>query len=218
VFGQANAWVFGRSGAGGQGFAFRFNGQSWRRVAIPVRPTAVAAPQPGNIWVAGPAQPGSFGRKLAHWTGSGWRTVAFPDLGAPSSAVFARSIVWDSARGAWISGNLAPSGSAPTGMLLHWTGKVWVDVSPPFQANDFRPLSHDGEGGLWMTLADNCGGRCQYEDMANLDSSGTWTESSIAAQYVDVLAMRLIPGTASVWAGGVAGQGSDNAVILKFGF
>jgi hypothetical protein len=40
----------------------------------------------------------------------------------------------------------------------------------------------------------------------------------IAAQYVDVLALRLIPGTASVWAGGVAGQGSDNAVILKFGF
>jgi hypothetical protein len=219
VFSRTNAWVFGRAGHNGQGFALRFNGRAWRQVPIPVMPIAAAEPQPSNMWVVGTARPGFGGRRmLAHWTGGRWRTIPFPNLNVPSFDVFPRSIVWDNNNGAWVSGDTAPSDSAPTGQLLHWTGKVWVDVVAPFQADGLEPLAHDGQGGLWMTVAQNCGDRCQYQEMANYSASGVWSQTAVEARYVDVLAMRLIPGTTSVWAGGIAGQGTDSAVILKFGF
>jgi hypothetical protein len=219
VFSRSNVWAFGRDTVHNDGFAFHFNGRVWRQVPIPVMPIASAEPAPSRIWVVGTAKPGFRGqRTIAHWTGRSWRTIPLPNLQVSQGfTVQPRSIVGDGGNGVWVSGVLSdgyPPDSA--GFLLHWTGSVWVDIDTPFQSQGLEPLAHDGNGGLWMGLSANCGGRCQYRQMANRDGSGNWLLTTLPVQYVDVSAMRWVPGTANVWAGGSAGRQSENAVILEY--
>ena len=104
-------------------------------------------------------------------------------------------------------------------MLLHWTGSGWVDVKLPFQTRGLGPLSHDGHGGLWIaSVPPAC---CVALNMAHYNA-GRWSVMPVAvpADGVTVTAMRLIPRTGSVWAGGylVSGTNGDMfSAMLKYG-
>jgi hypothetical protein len=195
----------------------RFNGHSWRRVRIPVAPLATAAPSRDNIWGVGPPSrtasaqfPTSY--TLAHWTGR-WQAIPFPPLNLPSGAYL---------YGAWVA--LAGSGSVfvavniardqSGGELLRWDGHHWHFVTLPIQVLQLGPLAQDGKGGLWVTAypAD------QNPDfdvvMLHLSAAGKWSQTLVPISALLLNAMRLIPGTTSVWAGGfVAADCNDDTCL-----
>ena len=226
AFTTSNAWGFGQrpSSTGQVPYAVHFNGQRWSAVTIPVLPQGTASPAPGNIWAVGPlasatGQPIPQPYALAHWTGR-WQTIPFPNLHLPpGEGVDQASVVADNAAGAWIAGDVGTrSNPDMSGVLLHWTGSSWVNVTIPFQTTGLGPLSHDGHGGLWMYSICNS---CVNPDMVHYNSAGQWSLASIPGAYwATATAMRLIPGTDSVWAsailvGGVGGDTSGG--MLKYG-
>jgi hypothetical protein len=207
-------------------YAVRFNGQGWRAVPVPVLPQGTSSPAPDNIWAVGPLaaaanQPIPQPYALAHWTGR-WHTIPFPNLGLPSGeGVDHAWVVADGAHGAWVAGDLVRNQPFQEvgGVLLHWTGSGWVDVKLPFQTLGLGPLSHDGHGGLWITSCVPAG--CTSLDMVH-HSAGRLAVTPVAvpADGADVAAMRLIPRTRSVWAGGalISGENPDYfSMMLKYG-
>jgi hypothetical protein len=225
-----SAWGFGqryRTTGPAAAYAVHFNGQAWSAVTIPVLPQATASPAPDNIWAVGPlasaaGQPAPQPYALAHWTGT-WQTTPFPSLHLPSGeGVTGTWVVSDNAAGAWVAGDVGTK-SDPTkgGVLLHWTGSSWVDVTIPFQTTGLGPLSHDGQGGLWMYRICNS---CVTPDMAHYNNAGQWSVMPVTLpagfEAAAPTAMRLIPGTSSVWASAllVSGEGDDTwGGMLKYG-
>ena len=228
VFTHSNAWAFGgRFPATGPvaAYAVHFNGQSWQSVPVPVLPQGTASPAPDNIWAVGPLasaanQPIPQPYALAHWTGR-WQTIPFPNLGLPTGEGVDRAwVVADGSQGAWVAGDVGNQSSPELGgVLLHWTGSGWVNVKVPFQTGGLGPLSHDGQSGLWIA---SLGPTCSC-DMAHY-SAGQWsvTPVPIPVGYdgTVVNAMRLIPRTQSVWAGGYLFGGTNGdmfSAMLKYG-
>jgi hypothetical protein len=224
VFSRSNAWVFGTAGPNELAAAFRFNGRAWHQVPVPLWPIAAAAPSARNIWVVGTARPGHHGtRMLAHWTGR-WRTIPFPKLKVPtgySNKFVPQAILWDDKNGAWVSGRVFHDNGSPgsLGLLLHWTGKRWVPITT--EGFDLVPMAHDGDGGLWTgelgEVFDSLA-----TDIRHYSASGVWSAADTHEKGLIVGALRLIPGTTSVWAGGAGtvidpDTRSRPAVILKYG-
>jgi hypothetical protein len=204
VFSRSDAWGFGTVGRGA--YAVRYNGRSWRRVAIPVVPLATAAPKPDNIWAVGPAvgqsHPQSY--QLAHWTGR-WQVRPLPKLSLPAQAGIAGVSVVGAGPGAvFVAVEVFPQG----GVLLQWNGTRWSNVPLPVPVSFLGPLAHDGHGGLWVASVPTSGNPAADVVMLHRSPSGAWLQSAAVhtncgdCQLI-VNAMRLIPGTGSVWAGGV---------------
>ena len=227
VFSKSNAWVFGYTrkllSSNEPPFALRFNGRIWHQVPVPLWPMAAAAPSARNIWVVGTARPGHQGKRLlAHWTGR-WHTVSIPAVKVPagySSTLVPQAILWDDRNGAWVSGRVFhDNGSEGSlGVLLHWTGKRWVRVT--VSGADLVPVAHDGHGGLW--LGEHCGTCSLFTTrILHYSASGVWSAVDTHVKGLTVMAMRLIPGTSSVWAGGAGPATSEvgqaPAEILKYG-
>lgn len=237
MFSRSDAWAFGgiapdvESPRDLSPYAVRFNGTRWRSVAIPVVPLGTAAPAPRNIWAVGPVtasdQPtGTY--ELTHWNGKRWSTVKLPFLQDVSGYFTGASVVSDGSHGAWVAVDLesfnenqftyVPSGGA----LLHWTGRVWQEVRLPFKTVGLGPLAHDGRGGLWVaSMRPPLCTACDDLDMGDY-RAGRWTIKRLHVPGATVTAMRLIPGTTSVWAsaaGALAsdGQGDTTGAILKYG-
>lgn len=184
-------------------------------------PISAAAPTRRNIWIAGTAKSGFRGRDLlAHWTGRRWRTIAFPKFKVPAGfGLFPGWVVAGGKAGAWVSATISTFSGAgsSTLLLLHWTGKVWVRIKPPFHTDDLGPLVRDGHGGLWLA-GTNCGATtCRTPVIAHYSASGAWSLSRTRPLDTEVLDMRLIPGTRSVWAGGITAGSIGSAVMLKYG-
>jgi hypothetical protein len=209
-------------------YAIRFNGETWRRVKIPVVPQATAAPRPGNIWAVG-APTTATGRKsprtftLAHWTGR-WSAHSFPNLRlASGQSLSTPSVVTDGSGGAWIAGTIVqgPRANAAGGVLLHWTGRSWNRTKVPFTTLGLGPLAHDGHGGLWITSFTPAAAQAGIS-MLHRTRAGTWTSTilSVAAGFeaLSMSSVRQIPGTGSLWAGGSVLADTDTfPVILKYG-
>lgn len=222
AFSRSDAWAFGRVSnlADSPSLAARWNGRAWIRESVPVAPVGLAAPGPRNIWVVG-AQANQAGQPmaLAHWTGR-WQTIPF---GLPSDwFVLSVSVVADNSSGAWVLADvLDVSPDSEFGLLLHWTGSTWSRVRVPYQVEYKGPLAHDGHGGLWLaahpTACNNC--LATGIDMIHYSAAGTWTRVfvPVPGESVDVAAMRLIPGTRSVWAAGQIGPPEALAAIFKYG-
>jgi hypothetical protein len=217
VFSRSNAWAFGVAFVGRgvpHPYAARFNGRTWRRVGIPVLPDAIAAPGPRNIWVVGPDV--KFNWVLAHWTGR-WQVVPLPDppSGTPISGAW---VDWDHPHSAWVVVTLTPAVSTGSviGLLLHWTGSRWIDIRYPAKTCGFGPVAHDGHGGLWIasTLCRSSPGT----DMVHYSPADGWSRP-VPAGPVKIETMRHIPGTETVWAGGLERTHPNgfSAVILKYG-
>jgi len=231
AFSRSNAWAFGGIGTNVfsptqlDSYAVRYDGKRWRSVPIPVLPMGTAAPSPSNIWAVGPA-PGDV-YKLAHWNGRRWRTAALPFLKDVTGSYSSASVVSDGSGGAWVAAGTqtfnnqdeyVPAGGA----LLHWAGGTWHEAHVPFTTVGLGPLSRDGHGGLWVASyrAAQCTA-CDYLEMGRYRARH-WSLSRLRVPGATVTAMRLIPGTTSVWAsasGALASDGQSDTigVIFKYG-
>lgn len=185
---------------------------------MPIQPAATAAPAPGNIWAIGPDTPSHASPwALAHWTGR-WKVVALPDP-PPGEQIFSGGVDWDNAHGAWVVASLIPKGSGNQygGLLLHWTGSRWVNIPYPYQTFGLGPFAHDGHGGFWIASQSCFAGSCT--DMVHYSPARGWSRPVSIGPFF-IRAMRLIPRTGSVWAGGtrwLAAIEKESAVILKYG-
>jgi hypothetical protein len=228
VFSPSNAWAIGlRSGSR---YAARFNGKRWRQVPIPVLPEEAAFAAPRNIWVVGRLADRQRSLALAHWTGR-WHVDRLPQGIAPSGGnggfVDDPWVVSDGSKGAWVALTIFRNGFGNNmgGALLHWTGILWLDFKVPMPTLGLGPLSRDGNGGVWIaSSASTSPVSCPSCDInAMFDyRNGTWSKGQIKVPGLSVTAMRLIPGTTSVWASGTGaavpgGQGDTVGVMLKYG-
>jgi hypothetical protein len=230
AFSRTDAWAFGSipSGQAAAAYAVRFDGKQWRRVPIPVLPQATAAPGPRNIWAVGPVPKAAaypFPRRwaLTHWTGR-WHTTPLPNLNlSPGRHINSIWVVTDGSGGAWVAITLFNNGPQPYangGVLLHWTGKRWLTVIPPFLQSGLGPLAHDGHGGIWIAstpVSSSLG-------LLHLSATGAWSQAAVPSTtgFLHLLAMRQIPGTGSVWAAGIEDipsefGGDQVGVMLKYG-
>jgi hypothetical protein len=222
VFSPSNAWAVGF--IGDSRYAARFNGTRWRRVPIPVRAAAAAFAAPRNIWVVGPQRP----LALAHWTGR-WQTIPLPPGLAPSGGFIDHPwVVSDGSRGAWVALTVQLGGGRDRnigGVLLHWTGSKWENLTPRFPTLGLGPLSPDGHGGIWIASSSSTSSvgcpSCDINAMFHF-RQGVWSKTPVNVPGLTVTAMRLVPGTNSVWASGTnvpvpGGQGDAVGVMLKYG-
>jgi hypothetical protein len=228
VFGRSDAWGFGTVGQGA--YAVRFNGRAWRRVPIPVIPVATAGPKPDDIWAVGPrsgaagvASPHSY--QLAHWTGRAWQVRPFPALGLPAGAFPAGASVVSAGSGGVFVAVQFDEPSQDGGVLLHWDGARWTSLKLPVQlslGSRLGPLARDGRGGLWVASIPSSGNPDDDYVMLHRSADGVWSQATVALNCPGCLfldSMRLIPGTASVWAGGLVGgeDGTTTPVMIRFG-
>jgi hypothetical protein len=231
AFSQSDAWAFGSDGLAA--YAVRFNGRAWRRVRIPVNPLAAAGPAPGNIWAIGPLAADAlrpYSRQtyaLARWT-TRWRTIPLP---APPHGYyyyghFGTFVVADGSDGAYVAIDLVTPGPPPAAVpeLLHWTGRRWENVTLPIKTYSIGPLAHDGRGGLWIASVPaslNCVNGCYDIEMLHRSAAGTWSTTVVPVDDLGLTAMRLIPGTRSLWgSGSITGtdpNGDFFPVMVKYG-
>jgi hypothetical protein len=133
------------------------------------------------------------------------------------------SVVADGSDGAFVVADLVTPGSPGAGVpeLLHWTGKAWKPVKLPIPVQELGPMAHDGHGGLWVASVPaslNCSDECFNIDMLHRGAAGTWSMTIVQVDNLGLTAMRLIPGSTSLWASGSVSGGNDFApVMIKYG-
>jgi hypothetical protein len=217
VFSHTDAWAIGTFNAaefapGPRVYAEHFNGRNWRPVTAPVAAFDAAFPGPRNIWVVGrvrqPAPRSPIA--LVRWTGRWQKPILLPASIRPTADHIYTAWVVPSAHGPWVAVRYWCC-SEPGGALLHWTGSRWQIIKAPLDSTGaLGPLAQDGHGGLWITSD----GNTIYHY-----SAGTW--SAPVNIGLTVTAMRLIPGTDSVWASGSVadpdGQGDSIGAVAKYG-
>jgi len=225
VFSHSDAWAFGTI-IGPQNapkmYAEHFNGRNWRPVSAPVTPYDAAFPGPRNIWVVGRVHQPTPPRPVAlvRWTGRWQKPIPFPASITPNGAtIFGSWVVPSGAHGAWVAvSDFNSSDPNAGGALLHWTGSRWQIIKVPFPTFGLGPLVRDGHGGLWIGSA-TCPG-CDANTIYHY-SAGTWSKASLNIPGLIVTAMRLIPGTDSVWASGSVQDPNqvyhDIGAVLKYG-
>ena len=230
AFSRSDAWAFGAIETDvyfptdRSPYAVRYNGKRWRSVPIPVLPMGTAAPSPRNIWAVGPVPNGSQlpPYYLAHWNGRRWRTATLPFPQDGTGTYSSASVVSDGSGGAWVAARTQDEYARGDGALLHWAGGTWHEAHVPFTTVGLGPLSRDGHGGLWVASyrAAQCTA-CDYLEMGHY-RAGHWALSRLRVHGATVTAIRLIPGTTSVWAAASGalssdGQSDTTGVIFKFG-
>jgi hypothetical protein len=216
VFSHSDAWAFGtfngpEFAAGPRVYAEHFNGRNWRPVTAPVTAFDAAFPGPQNIWVVGRVRQSALRSPIAlvRWTGRWHKPILLPASIGPTAAHIYTAWVVPSADGPWVAVRDWCCNNPNGGALVHWTGSRWQIIKVPFPTYGLGPLARDGHGGLWIGSA-TCSG-CQGDTIYHY-SAGTW--SAPLNIGLTMTAMRLIPGTDSVWASGsVAAPGGSGDVI-----
>jgi hypothetical protein len=226
VFSTSNAWAFGQGPKAGEQYNLRYDGHSWRRVALPVAVDSVSAASATDIWASGAKSAGPHSTATVevamHWNGRTWATVPFPKIkppagwteGAHLSLALGPRNVW----GQYEFSNMG--GCCRAGGLLHWDGSAWHRVSIPTAISVFAGnVAADGHGGLWLQ-----GGNGLSNSFFHY-AAGHWrrySEPVPSEQLLGSIDLAAIPGTHSVW--GVSWIGpnsttdqSTQAAIVKFG-
>jgi hypothetical protein len=137
-----NVWAVGRTGSSGP-LAARWNGTSWSVASSPaLPPDAVTAELAGvktfsttDAWAAGKYNRSSapFSRTLIHrWNGTSWTAVPTPN---PDSEInFLTDVDGAASNDVWAIGNVGfevYGGTPRNGLVLHWDGSSWSQVSVP---------------------------------------------------------------------------------------
>jgi len=223
VFSHSDAWAFGTfigpiNAAGPRVYAEHFNGRNWRPVTAPVTAFDAAFPGPRNIWVVGRVRQPTPRSPIAlvHWTGRWQKPILLPASIGPTAAHIWTAWVVPSAHGPWVAVRDWCC-REPAAALLHWTGSRWQIIKVPFPTFGLGPLVRDGHGGLWIGSA-TCPG-CDANTIYHY-SAGTWSKAPLNSSRLNLTAMRLIPGTDSVWASAFGlphGHGGFIGAVLKYG-
>lgn len=137
VFSRTEVWALGEIvSAYPQPYVVRFNGSRWLRIPSPLLPQDASALAPDDIWTVGTLTGPGNGNvwAAAHWNGSSWRTLRFPQSHLAEEAEIANAAIEGfSAHGAWIDIGLDNRGVAPYPgiIVLHWNGRAWSRVPVP---------------------------------------------------------------------------------------
>jgi hypothetical protein len=154
-----NAWAVGSTGSSSspKTLILRWNGTAWAQVPSPslaggAELSGVAAVSASSAWAVGCTGCFTSSPKtlILRWNGTAWAQVPSPSL-AGGSGLF--SVAATSAGNAWAVGSVVNnSGSAQTGLILHWNGTAWGRVPSPLP-----PAGKFGNGlaGVAATAATN---------------------------------------------------------------
>ena len=157
VFSRTNVWGFGQINLAKQvPLVVRFNGQTWRKVPVPVVPRAASAVSATDLWIVGPKVKSSAQHPVfavARWNGRAWHEVTLPHLRLPAG-----SLLWNAGilaltrTNVWVTGWLAKAqGVFPGYVLLHLTAHGWTRIQVPFPPGSLTAMTRDGRGGLELT-------------------------------------------------------------------
>jgi hypothetical protein len=130
----SSAWAVGTTNTDAP-LILRWAGASWARVSLHLPSgsylLAVTATSARNAWIVGSSGKSKWRTLILHWNGTSWKQVTSPSpkiarsVGDTLDAVTAVS-----AGDAWAAGWIADkSGNPARGLLLHWNGKTWRQVS-----------------------------------------------------------------------------------------
>jgi hypothetical protein len=162
---DTNAWAVGSengragTGVGAKVLIDHWDGTSWSQVATPPTPqstaslAAVSASSATDAWAVGRDQlnRSNFQPLGLHWDGTAWSVS--PSLATALSGQLGVGVADISPTDAYaIGGHL---GSAHTGLLAHWDGTSWTQVTvpqPPSNnlSSDFDAISADGPNDVWI--------------------------------------------------------------------
>lgn len=210
----SSVWAFGFIEGTGKPYTVHYNGKTWSRAAGPgIQVISASAASADDIWVIG-STPGAaksaWPMVVSHWNGTKWTTSTLPRVSvAGKNKGEPLSIVADGADDAWALGyREGPDGSiVPNeGMILyHWNGARWSSVTFPYQESQAFTISPDGQGGIWAWDEVDPG---HHDYLVHDSASGHWSEVTMprpaGAFSAQIYSITPIPGTTSLWAGGVA--------------
>jgi len=182
---------------------YRWDGSTWSSFTLPITVdelsgSALAASGPDHVWVAGAAHPCaaapcSYRVEVYSWNGSAWgRWTSFPRV----DSYYLPAVALSSGRNAWV-GTWSTTGTEHRGLLVHWNGSAWSTIGAPssLTAPTGTPMLTDGRNGVWL------GPWARW--------TGThWRNTALNASSACLpQALARIPGTTTVWGGGVVLQG-----------
>jgi hypothetical protein len=194
AFSPTNVWVFGGPFLG----TWHLHGTIWTRITGAGGSIhAASALSAGNIW--------GLAAGVVHFNGRTWRPVTNRAL----NAVAFTDILALSPRNVWALGFPA-GGNLNAPVLLHLHGTTWTRIKVPLPVIAVR-LAADGAGGVWMPVLGPRG-----TSALHLSSAGVFRRFTIP-RAIFAFGLARIPGTASLWAAGLAGPTSPEASIWAFG-
>jgi hypothetical protein len=213
--GRSGAWALATDLTTRHGYAFRYDGKTWHKLAIPYAPDSdsqvglVSGTSDRNIWALTftgktPA-PAAF-----RYDGKKWRLTRFPASVAKDAP---QEILAESATDAWVTLDPAGATSRPL-ILLHWNGARWSRVTGKLPPDTLLgALAPDGRGGLWLPAADGI-----HEFLLHF-SAGQWSSVKVptsGGKLPDVTALALVPGTRTLLGTGplAYGPGGDSGTAV----
>jgi hypothetical protein len=209
LFGSADMWVFSlgqRSFSARTRYsAARYDGHRWTASPLPAIPDLVSAVSRNDIWVLGTPRNLTRTTVLMHWNGRSWRERSVPRAHVPHGASeFTPGILALGPRDVWLTRSIQKGLSgAETLYLLHWNGKSWRRVHPPFPTTEVEFMAPDGHGGIWMV---NVGPKPAFRSYFVHLTGGHWTRQPVrpakGTRLQEIEAITGVPGTASMWAVG----------------
>jgi hypothetical protein len=220
--GPRDVWVFSYDSKTKTQTAFGWNGRRWKRTRLPGSlgggPAArlASASSPSNVWAW--AYDAKHRRwESLHYNGHAWKRIRLPRWLLPARrTVLPEQLLAKSAHDVWGTVYAVRGATRGPVVLLHWDGHHWSRMSGHLPGGTMTgPIATDGNGGLWLG-AQRPGGAAYLAHYLG----GRWTRSALPASGTAVTALALIPGTQTLWASGVIGQGfgtSRGAVILRYG-
>jgi hypothetical protein len=163
---STDAWAVGfstDSTGASNAFILHWNGSNWLQFASPTSTsddaqlTSVSATT-GGAWAVGTTGNGdpTFAPLVLRLSGGTWSEVDSPDPGGNVTLLHAVSAI--SPTDAWIAGEYCPGTVCDNqdGLIEHWNGQVWTEVSAPFptSSNELFGLSTDGASDAWAVGID----------------------------------------------------------------
>ena len=143
---RTNAWAVGAFDHA-DGFATlieHWNGKTWKYAPsglnIPENAdslTGIAATSARSAWAAGTISSQYSFPLIDHWRGGqAWTRDQTPTPGGDGGAAYLNGVGAASPGDAWAVGAYLPELAATQTMILHWTGKQWVQVPSPSPGGD----------------------------------------------------------------------------------
>jgi hypothetical protein len=219
VLSRTNVWVFGAPAAKGQRLgAWHFDGQNWTHPASGLGLEGGSASSATNIWAFNGTNVYRWNGGTSSWTATSVAAqlpakVALNNPGVTAMYAQSATSVW-----AIGNGNLQDEGGPL--VVLHFDGHTWKRVATATSARfpgfgSLGQVAPDGNGGLWIPMP---GSGSQPGHLVHF-SGGKLTGATLpaAANMINVVSIKRIPGTAQELAGGfthAAGKPGTNVVAV----